>query len=77
MNQPQLRFGRLISDLCLPRRSLGEGGISDPRRIWRRTDLQSLEEQEPVLHTDEGPLGYRTDIAIPKDQAKALVNELL
>jgi hypothetical protein len=30
-----------------------------------------------VLHTGEGPLGYRNNIGIPADQAKALVNELL
>lgn len=45
--------------------------------LSRRTDLPTLEELEPVLHTSEGPLGYRRDIAIPADQAKALVNELL
>src|SRR5271167_1836967 len=42
--------------------------------FWRRTDLQTLEEQEPVLHTGEGPLGYRSNIGIPADQAKALIN---
>ena len=45
--------------------------------FWRRTDLPTLEEQEPVLHTGEGPLGYRSNIGIPSDQAKALINELL
>ena len=44
--------------------------------FWRRTDLETLEEQEPVLHTGEGPLGFRK-IGVPSDQAKALVNELL
>ena len=45
--------------------------------FWHRTDFQTLEELEPVLHTGEGPLGYRTDIGILSEQAKALVNELL
>ena len=45
--------------------------------FWRRTDLETLEEQEPVLHTGEGPLGFRSDLAIPPEQAKALINELL
>jgi 2-oxoglutarate ferredoxin oxidoreductase subunit beta len=45
--------------------------------FWRRTDLPTLEEQEPVLHTGEGPLGCRSNIGIVADQAKELVNELL
>ena len=45
--------------------------------FWRRTDLETLEELEPVLHTGEGPLGFRRKIGIAVDQAKALVNELL
>ena len=44
--------------------------------FWRRTDLPSLGDLEPVLHTGEGPLGFR-HLGIPADQAKALVNELL
>jgi 2-oxoglutarate ferredoxin oxidoreductase subunit beta len=44
--------------------------------FWRRTDLPSLEELEPVLHTGEGPLAFRKT-GIPADEAKALVNELL
>jgi 2-oxoglutarate ferredoxin oxidoreductase subunit beta len=40
--------------------------------FWRRTDLPTLEKQEPVLHTGEGPLAYRTNIGIPSDRAKAL-----
>ena len=44
--------------------------------FWRRTDLPSLEDLEPVLHTGEGPLAFRK-IGIPADQAKALVAELL
>jgi hypothetical protein len=30
-----------------------------------------------VLHTGEGPLAFRSNIGIPSDQAKALINELL
>ena len=44
--------------------------------FWRRTDLPSLEELEPVLHTGEGPLAFRKT-GISADQAKALVNELI
>src|SRR6266446_9062720 len=45
--------------------------------FWRRTDLETLEEQEPVLHTGEGPLAFRSNIGIPSEQARALINELL
>jgi 2-oxoglutarate ferredoxin oxidoreductase subunit beta len=44
--------------------------------IWKRTDLPSLEELEPVLHDGSGPLAYRK-LGIPEDQAEALVQELL
>ena len=44
--------------------------------IWKRTDLPSLEDQEPVLHTGEGPLGFRK-LGLAPDLAKALVQELL
>ena len=44
--------------------------------FWRRTDLPSLEDLEPVLHTGEGPLAFRK-IVIFADEAKARVNELL
>ena len=37
--------------------------------FWRRTDLQSLEELEPVLHTGEGPLAFR-QLGISPEQAK-------
>ena len=40
-------------------------------------DLQTLEELEPVLHTGEGPLAFRSNLAIAPDQARALVGELL
>ena len=41
------------------------------------TDLETLEEQEPVLHTGEGPLGCRSNLGIPAEQAQALIRELL
>ena len=44
--------------------------------FWRRTDLPTLEEQEPVLHNGEGPLGWRK-LGIPPEQAQALVQELM
>ena len=44
--------------------------------FWRRTDVPSLEELEPVLHTGEGPLAFRK-IGVSAEQAKALVSELL
>jgi 2-oxoglutarate ferredoxin oxidoreductase subunit beta len=44
--------------------------------FWRRTDLPSLEELEPVLHTGEGPLGFRR-LGIAPEEAKSLVQELL
>ena len=37
--------------------------------FWRRTDLPSLEELEPVLHTGEGPLAFRK-LGIPKSRRK-------
>jgi 2-oxoglutarate ferredoxin oxidoreductase subunit beta len=45
--------------------------------FWRRTDLETLEEQEPVLHTGEGPLAFRSNLGIPAEHAKALIQELL
>ncbi len=44
--------------------------------FWRRTDLPSLEDQEPVLHTGEGPLAWRK-LGITSEQAKGLVQKLL
>ncbi len=44
--------------------------------FWRRTDLPTLEELEPVLHTGEGPLAFRKTV-IPAEQARALVSKLL
>ena len=44
--------------------------------FWKRTDLPSLEEQEPVLQDGQGPLAFR-ELGIPKEQADALIKELL
>src|SRR5437667_11451826 len=43
--------------------------------FWRRTDLPSLEECEPVL-AEGGPLAYRK-LGITKEQAENLIKELL
>ncbi len=43
--------------------------------FWKRTDLPSLEDMEPVL-AEGGPLAYRK-LGISEEQAKALVAELL
>ncbi len=43
--------------------------------FWKRTDLPSLEEQEPVLEQG-GPLAHRK-IAVTDEQAQALIKELL
>jgi 2-oxoglutarate/2-oxoacid ferredoxin oxidoreductase subunit beta len=43
--------------------------------FWRRTDLPTLEDSEPVLQ-DGGPLAFRP-LGISKPQADALVAELL
>jgi hypothetical protein len=44
--------------------------------FWRRTDLNSLEALEPVLHTGEGPLAFRK-LGISLEQAQRLIQELL
>ncbi len=44
--------------------------------IWKRTDLPSLEELEPVLSDGQGPLAFRK-LGISDEQAQALVKELL
>jgi 2-oxoglutarate ferredoxin oxidoreductase subunit beta len=44
--------------------------------FWRRTDLPSLEELEPVLHTSEGPLAFRR-LGISPEQARRVIQELL
>jgi len=44
--------------------------------FWKRADLPSLEDQEPVLHDGNGPLAFRK-LGIPKEHADALIKELL
>src|SRR5467141_359806 len=44
--------------------------------FWKRTDLPSLEDLEPVLHTGEGPLAFR-NLGVSAEQAKSLIEELL
>src|SRR6266704_2266189 len=44
--------------------------------FWRRTDLESLEDLEPVLHTGEGPLAFR-NLGISPEQAEPLIQEFL
>ena len=44
--------------------------------IWKRTDLPSLEDLEPVLHDGQGPMAFRK-LGISDEQAQALVKELL
>lgn len=43
--------------------------------FWKRTDLPSLEDQEPVL-CEGGPLGHRP-LGISDEQAQALIKEML
>jgi len=38
--------------------------------FWRRTDLPTLEDEEPVLHDGQGPLAFRK-LGIPNDEAQA------
>jgi 2-oxoglutarate ferredoxin oxidoreductase subunit beta len=44
--------------------------------FWKRTDLPSLEDLEPVLHDGHGPLAFRK-LGISKEEADALIKELL
>jgi 2-oxoglutarate ferredoxin oxidoreductase subunit beta len=44
--------------------------------FWKRTDLPSLEDLEPVLHDGQGPLAWRK-LGIGKAEADALIKELL
>ena len=44
--------------------------------FWKRTDLPSLEDLEPVLQDGNGPLAFRK-LGIAKEQADALIKELL
>ena len=44
--------------------------------LWKRTDLPTLEELEPVLHDGQGPLAFRK-LGITNEQAQAIIKELL
>ena len=44
--------------------------------FWKRTDLPSLEDLEPVLHDGSGPMAFRK-LGIAAEQAQALIKELL
>jgi 2-oxoglutarate ferredoxin oxidoreductase subunit beta len=44
--------------------------------FWKRTDVPTLEELEPVLQDGNGPLAFRK-LGISAEQAQALVKELL
>jgi 2-oxoglutarate/2-oxoacid ferredoxin oxidoreductase subunit beta len=44
--------------------------------LWKRSDLPSLEELEPVLHDGLGPMALRK-LGISPEQAQVLVKELL
>src|SRR5216110_288917 len=44
--------------------------------FWKRTDLPSLEDLEPVLHDGNGPLACRK-LGISDQQSRALIDELL
>jgi len=55
-------------------------GVSDRQKtisaLFAEPIYGPLEEQEPVPRTGERPLAFRSDIGIPSEQAKALINEL-
>ncbi len=44
--------------------------------FWKRTDLPTLEELEPVLHDGGGPLAFRK-LGLSPEQAESLIQELL
>src|SRR5207244_4027813 len=44
--------------------------------FWKRTDLPTLEDQEPVLHDGQGPLGWRK-LGVSNEQAQSLIEELM
>ena len=44
--------------------------------FWKRTELPSLEDLEPVLHDGDGPLAHRK-LGISREHAEALIQELL
>jgi 2-oxoglutarate ferredoxin oxidoreductase subunit beta len=44
--------------------------------LWKRDDLPTLEDQEPVLHDGQGPLAFRK-LGITDEQAKSVIAELM
>ena len=44
--------------------------------FWKRTDLPTLEDQEPILEDGRGPLAFRK-LGITDEQAKSIVAELM
>ena len=44
--------------------------------LWKRTDLPTLEELEPVLDDGQGPLAFRK-LGVTNEQAQAVIKELL
>ena len=44
--------------------------------FWKRDDLPTLEDQEPVLHDGQGPLAFRK-LGITEEQAKSVISELM
>ena len=44
--------------------------------FWKRDDLPTLEDQEPVLHDGQGPLAFRK-LGITEEQAKSVIAELM
>jgi 2-oxoglutarate/2-oxoacid ferredoxin oxidoreductase subunit beta len=44
--------------------------------FWKRTDLPTLEELEPVLQDGNGPLAFRK-LGVSHKQAQGLIRELL
>jgi 2-oxoglutarate/2-oxoacid ferredoxin oxidoreductase subunit beta len=55
----------------------GEWGEHIPIGLfWRRTDLPSLEELEPVLQDGNGPLALR-NLGLSVEQRQKLISELV
>ena len=44
--------------------------------FWKRDDLPTLEDQEPVLHDGQGPLAFRK-LGITEEQAQSVISELM
>jgi 2-oxoglutarate ferredoxin oxidoreductase subunit beta len=44
--------------------------------FWKRTDLPSLVDLEPVLHDGQGPLAYRK-LGISDEQSRELIREIM